>query len=82
PALAREAWRVARAAHDATPGCHPADLHSSFTAGALGMILSFVAGIAALRWLSSWLENGRWYLFGIYCVVASAVVFYLHHVGY
>lgn len=82
PALAREAWRVFRAAHDATPGCHPADLHSSFAAGALGMLLSFVAGLAALRWLSSWLENGRWYLFGIYCLVASGVVFYLHHIGY
>ena len=46
------------------------------------MLLSFAAGIAALRWLSSWLENGRWYWFGIYCVVASAGVFYLHHIGY
>jgi undecaprenyl-diphosphatase len=82
PALAREGWRVFRAAHDATPGCHPADLHSSFVAGVLGMLLSFAAGLAALRWLSSWLENGRWYLFGIYCIVASAVVFYLHHIGY
>jgi undecaprenyl-diphosphatase len=81
-ALAREVWRVYRAAHDATPGCHPANLHASFAAGALGMVLSFIAGIAALRWLSSWLENGRWYWFGIYCVVASAVVFYLHHIGY
>ena len=82
PALAREGWRVFRAAHDATPGCHPVDLHSSFVAGVLGMLLSFVAGLAALRWLSSWLENGRWYLFGIYCVIASGVVFYLHHLGY
>ncbi len=82
PAVAREAWRVFRAAHDATPGCHPANLHSSIAAGVLGMLLSFVAGLAALRWLSSWLENGRWYLFGIYCVVASGVVFYLHHLGY
>ncbi len=81
-ALGREVWRVFRAVHDATPGCHPADLHSSFVAGVLGMLLSFVAGLAALRWLSSWLENGRWYLFGIYCIVASAVVFYLHHLGY
>jgi len=48
----------------------------------LGMVFSFLAGLAALRWLSSWLENGRWYLFGIYCLVASGVVFYLHHVGY
>jgi undecaprenyl-diphosphatase len=81
-ALGREVWRVWRAAHDATPGCHPANLHSSVSAGVLGMILSFVAGLLALRWLSSWLENGRWYWFGIYCVVASAVVFYLHHIGY
>jgi undecaprenyl-diphosphatase len=81
-ALGREVWRVWRAAHDATPGCHPANLHSSLSAGVLGMILSFVAGLLALRWLSSWLENGRWYWFGIYCIVASAAVFYLHHIGY
>ena len=48
----------------------------------LAWCLSFFAGLAALRWLSSWLENGRWYLFGIYCVLASTVVFYLHHIGY
>ncbi len=48
----------------------------------VGMVLSFLAGIVALRWLSSWLENGRWYWFGIYCIVASGVVFYLHHIGY
>jgi undecaprenyl-diphosphatase len=81
-ALAREGWRVFRAAHDATPGCHPANLHSSLSAGVVGMILSFVAGLLALRWLSSWLENGRWYWFGIYCIIASAAVFYLHHIGY
>ena len=80
--LAREFWRVWRAAHDATPGCHPAALHASVATGVIGMVLSFVAGIAALRWLSSWLENGRWYWFGIYCVLASAAVFYLHHIGY
>jgi undecaprenyl-diphosphatase len=46
------------------------------------MVLSFCAGLAALRWLSSWLESGKWYLFGIYCLVASCIVFYLHHKGY
>jgi undecaprenyl-diphosphatase len=45
------------------------------------MVLSFIAGLAALKWLSSWLESGKWYLFGIYCLVASAVVFYLHTKG-
>ena len=82
PALAREALRVYHAAHNTAPGCQVVDLHSSFVAGLLGMVLSFVAGVAALRWLSSWLENGRWYLFGIYCLVASGVVFYLHYIGY
>jgi undecaprenyl-diphosphatase len=38
------------------------------------MVFSFLAGLIALRWLSRWLEHGRWYLFGIYCLVASAVV--------
>ncbi|WP_296227410.1 undecaprenyl-diphosphate phosphatase [Ralstonia sp. UBA689] len=40
----------------------------------LGMGASFVAGLVALRWLSRWLEQGRWYLFGCYCLVASVVV--------
>ncbi len=39
-----------------------------------GMVFSFIAGLAALRWLSSWLEHGRWYLFGIYCLVFAGVV--------
>lgn len=40
----------------------------------LGMVLSFLAGLAALRWLSRWLEHGRWHPFGAYCVLAAAVV--------
>lgn len=40
----------------------------------LGMALSFLAGLVALRWLSRWLEQGRWYLFGIYCLFAALVV--------
>lgn len=40
----------------------------------LGMGLSFVAGLVALKWLSQWLEQGRWYLFGVYCLVAALVV--------
>lgn len=39
-----------------------------------GMGLSFLAGLAALRWLSRWLEQGRWYLFGVYCLLAALVV--------
>ena len=32
----------------------------AIVAALVGMVLSFFAGLAALRWLSSWLESGRW----------------------
>jgi undecaprenyl-diphosphatase len=48
----------------------------------LGAALAFLAGLVALKWLSRWLETGRWYLFGIYCLVASVVVAALHFNGY
>jgi len=81
-AIAREAMRLLKANHAAALAGQPLDLHAGVVAALLGMVLSFVAGLAALRWLSSWLEHGRWYLFGIYCLVASGVVFYLYHLGY
>ena len=40
----------------------------------LGMVLSFMAGLAALHWLSRWLEHGRWHRFGYYCLAGSIVV--------
>jgi undecaprenyl-diphosphatase len=48
----------------------------------LGAVFAFLAGLLALRWLSRWLEGGRWYLFGIYCLVAAATVAALHTMGY
>lgn len=39
-----------------------------------GMGLSFLAGLAALRWLSRWLEQGRWHFFGVYCLLAALAV--------
>ncbi len=42
-----------------------------------GMIFSFIAGLVALKWLSAWLEHGRWYLFGIYCLVFAGIVLVL-----
>jgi undecaprenyl-diphosphatase len=48
----------------------------------LGAGVAFVAGLLALTWLSRWLESGRWYLFGIYCLIAGAVVGYLHTAGF
>ena len=42
--------------------------------GVLGLLLSFGAGMLALKWLSRWLENGKWYFFGIYCLFFSLVL--------
>jgi undecaprenyl-diphosphatase len=39
-----------------------------------GMLCSFAAGLAALRWLSRWLEHDRWQFFGYYCLAASVAV--------
>jgi len=43
----------------------------------IGMALSFVAGMLALRWLSRWLEAGRWHLFGAYCLIAALIVLWV-----
>jgi undecaprenyl-diphosphatase len=78
-AIGKEALRLLKATHEAAANGVPIDLHSSVLMSLLGMVFAFLAGLVALKWLSSWLEQGRWYLFGIYCLVASAVVFYLHY---
>ena len=80
--IGREALRLVKASHAAAATGVPVNLHDSVAFSLIGMVLSFFAGLAALRWLSSWLENGRWWLFGVYCILASFVVLYLHHVGY
>ena len=81
-AIAREAERLLKARTAAEYAGTSLDLHASAVAALLGMVFSFFAGLAALRWLSSWLENGRWYLFGIYCIVASIAVYILYLRGY
>jgi undecaprenyl-diphosphatase len=50
--------------------------------GLLGMVFSFVAGLLALKWLSRWLQTGKWYIFGVYCLLAACVVAFLYHAGY
>lgn len=82
PVVAREALRLVKASHEATAAGTPVDLHGSVVTSLLGAVFAFLAGLVALRWLSAWLEQGRWYLFGIYCIAASAAVFYLYHLGY
>ena len=45
----------------------------------VGMLFSFVAGLVALKWLSQWLEHGRWHFFGYYCLCASVTVLIIDH---
>jgi len=54
---------------------HVEGLWSMLMPSLLGMGFSFIAGLLALRWLSSWLEHGRWGYFGVYCLVLAACVF-------
>jgi undecaprenyl-diphosphatase len=49
-----------------------------FVPGLVGMVFSFVAGLFALKWLSRWLEGGRWKFFGFYCLIAAAGVLLIH----
>lgn len=78
PVVAREVLRLAHAQH-ISGGLHLAE---ALVPGTIGALCSFVAGLLALRWLSRWLEGGRWYWFGIYCLFAAGAVFYLHRIGY
>ena len=79
PVIAREALGYYRA-RAAGPGTlHLASLAAP---GLIGMVCSFCAGLLALRWLSGWLEKGKWHYFGIYCLVASAGVLALSRMGY
>jgi undecaprenyl-diphosphatase len=78
PVVAREAMRLIHAARiTGAPHLAPALLPSL-----LGAVCAFLAGLIALKWLTQWLEGGRWYLFGIYCLIAAATVTALHWVGY
>jgi undecaprenyl-diphosphatase len=78
PVIVREVMRLLKEQHASSS---MADLTQIFMPSLLGMAFSFVAGLAALKWLSSWLESGRWSLFGAYCLGASVVVFVLHQNG-
>jgi undecaprenyl-diphosphatase len=81
-AVGREVMRLMKATQEAAAAGTPIDLHASVMTSLLGAVFAFFAGLVALKWLSSWLEEGRWYLFGIYCLVASVVVFGLFRAGY
>jgi undecaprenyl-diphosphatase len=79
PIIGREFLRF----HDARAAAHGSvRLAELVTPALVGMVFSFLAGLVALRWLSGWLEHGRWHYFGIYCFAAAAVVCGLAFMGY
>jgi len=79
PVIIREVLRLLKAQHASAMSV--TSMAGLFYPSLLGMVLSFISGMLALRWLSNWLERGRWHLFGIYCLCASVVVFLLHRSG-
>ena len=80
--VAQEGLRMVKEVHAQAALGNVVDLKGSVLTSLMGAFFAFLAGLVALKWLSTWLESGKWYLFGIYCLVASAVVFYLHTQGY
>lgn len=75
PVIVREVLRLLKAQHSSA--LDAGAVAGLFMPSLIGMLLSFVSGLIALWWLSSWLEKGRWHLFGIYCLCASLIVFLL-----
>jgi undecaprenyl-diphosphatase len=76
--VAREVLRLLHAEHAGGA----AALASAALPSMVGAAVAFVAGLLALKWLSGWLETGRWYWFGVYCLIAAAAVGGLYFAGY
>jgi undecaprenyl-diphosphatase len=80
PVIVREVLRLLKA-HQAS-SVKVSSMAGLFYPSLFGMVLSFASGILALKWLSNWLERGRWHLFGMYCLCAAVVVFLLYRSGF
>ncbi|HTX22248.1 MAG TPA: undecaprenyl-diphosphate phosphatase [Candidatus Aquilonibacter sp.] len=72
-AIGREVWRLLE-----DKSLDHETLTQMFAPGIVGMIFSFAAGLLALKWLSRWLESGRWKFFGFYCLIAAAGVLLIY----
>jgi undecaprenyl-diphosphatase len=73
--VAREGLRLL---HFHNQGTQAFSITAVIAPGLLGMVLSFISGLVALKILSRVLESGSWKYFGYYCFLASAVVATLH----
>ncbi|MGH9535455.1 MAG: undecaprenyl-diphosphate phosphatase [Terriglobales bacterium] len=67
-------WELRRVVHSAHAAGMAVHWAAVLPQGLLGMVFAFLAGLLALKWLSRWLEQGRWHWFGIYCLVFAAFV--------
>jgi undecaprenyl-diphosphatase len=74
--IAREGYRLYKTQHAAGAAMHD---FGPLWPSLAGMVLSFIAGWLALKWLARWLEHGRWHLFGYYCLAAAIAVFIVGH---
>src|SRR5262249_52370371 len=70
PLLVRQTWKLLH-----SPEAANVHLVELLLPGLVGMVLSFLAGLVALRLLSAVLERGRWAFFGVYCLVFASVLF-------
>ena len=76
------AWEGRRLLHSgAQVGGPPIGVHD-FIPGLLGMVFSFIGGLLALRLLSQLLERGKWWVFGVYCILAAGGLFFMYLQGY
>ncbi len=72
PVILQQLHRLYKAMQSS--GATQLDFTHSIMTGMIGMCFAFISGLFALKWLSSWLEKGRWKYFGGYCMIASAIV--------
>jgi undecaprenyl-diphosphatase len=71
PLIVYQTWKLLK-----SPEAADAHLIDLLMPGLVGMGLSFLSGLVALRLLSAVLEGGRWAYFGVYCLIFAAVVFF------
>jgi undecaprenyl-diphosphatase len=79
-AIVWETWRLFTA--PASAAAPITGLVSTIFFSLLGMALSFLTGLLALKWLSNWLARGRWPIFGLYCLVFAAFVQTIYQAGF
>lgn len=78
PVIARGVWRLLRDQETMSAS----QLFEIFWPGLIGMVFSFLAGLAALKLLSAVLEGGRWRYFGYYCLFAAGVLWLTTAMGW